>query len=73
MISAGAAALVDAMLTVGINALLKYQEGKAVIALAQAENRKLTPEELAGIQQSRDDVMNEAEDVLDAAIANAQS
>ncbi len=71
--SAVAVALADALLTIGINALLKHQEAKAVIALAQAENRKLSPEELAGIQKSRDDVMNEAEDVLDAAIANAQN
>ncbi len=71
MINAGAAVLVDAMFTVGINAFLKYQEGKAVIALAQAENRKLSPEELAGIQKSRDDVMDETEKVLDEAIAKA--
>ena len=71
--SAVAIALADALLTVGINALLKHQEAKAVIALAQAENRELSSEELAGIQQSRDDVMNEAENVLDAAIAKAQN
>ena len=70
--SAVAVALADALLTIGINALLKHQEAKAVIALAQAEGRELSPEELAGIQQSRDDVMDDAEKVLDAAIANAK-
>ncbi len=66
-----AALIADAMLTLGVNALLKHQEAKAVIAKAQAEGREVSPEEMASLKMVRDSLFNEVDALLAEAAAGS--